>query len=331
MYLIYNYSYEAMEVHSPGTFWHSKFSLPADHNIHSSLWSTERNLTQNHLKIYARFGVNEEDTLVISGPSKGNIRVLSGKPMKKSQSLRPTARHILSQTLEVTVKQIYDLILTFTDSSTAWSVTTCPTYLSERCRLPCHCRTGHLLWLDISESLPAMTTIASQGSLECSCAIEMQHFRPKTWQSSDYKITKSSRNIKTIREISSTSHCSWLHSKLFLDHCSEAHTCTTLSARTNDRWFCFTQIWCQKQFSLQSRGAKFSQTNRPNIEVYQYTNIIQYTNLIQYTMVYSTSHTSPGNLLPHLPRTRAQGGQCCSSNRQRCRLTVHCLEFRLTN
>ena len=62
MYLIYNYSYEAMEVHSPGTFWHSKFSLPADHNIHSSLWSTERNLAQNHLKIYARDGVNEEDT-----------------------------------------------------------------------------------------------------------------------------------------------------------------------------------------------------------------------------------------------------------------------------
>ena len=197
VYLIYNYSYEAMEVHSPGTFWHSKFSLPADHNIHSSLWSTERNLTQNHLKICARYGVNEEDTLVISGPSKGNIRVLSGKPMKNSQSLRPTARHILSQTLEVTVKQIYDLILTFTDSSTAWSVTTCPTYLSERCRLPCHCRTGHLRWLDISESLPAMTTIASQGSLECSCAIEMQHFRPKTWQSEwlqNYKIKQKHKN-----------------------------------------------------------------------------------------------------------------------------------------
>ena len=110
-------------------------------------------------------------TMVISGPSKGNIRVLSGKPMKNSQSLRPTARHILSQTLEMTVKQLYDLILTFTDSSAAWSVTPCPTYLSERCRLPCHCRTGHLRWLDISESLPAMTTIASQGSLECSCAI----------------------------------------------------------------------------------------------------------------------------------------------------------------
>ena len=59
-------------------------------------------------------------------------------------------------------------------------------------------------------------------------------------------------------------------------------------------------------------GLSFSQTNRPQIEVYHGIH---------------TSHTLPW-YLPHLAPTRSQGGQCCSSNRQGCRLTMRCLEFR---
>ena len=157
----------------------------------------------------------------------------------------------------------------------------------------------------------AMTRMTSQGSLVWNAHIPNWGATFSSGNMAIWMITESGRNINNLSNIFD---CSWLHSNLFLDCFSEVHTCPTLNAR--DIWMLIllhADLAPKNSFPLNQLVHHFPK---------------QIDHKLRYTMVYSTSNTSPWHLLPHLPPTRGQGGQCCSSNRQGCRLTLRCLEFR---
>ena len=156
-----------------------------------------------------------------------------------------------------------------------------------------------------------MTRMTSQGSLVWNAHIPNWGSTSSSENMAIWVITESGRNIKQ-----SVKYVRLQLGQLFLDRFSEVHTCPTLSAR--DEW--------QMTADSASRRSGSKNSFPLNSLIHHFPKQIDHK--LRYTMVYSTSHKSPWYLLPHLPPTRGQGGQCCSSNRQGCRLTMRCLEFR---
>ena len=136
----------------------------------------------------------------------------------------------------------------------------------------------------------------------------------KTWQPAWLQGREEKWNY-----LSNIFQCSWLHPNLILEFFSEMNSYMPNMLRARDKL-----LLILLHANLDPKTVSLD----INPQVHHVAK--QTDNKLRYTMVYSTSHTSPWYLLPHLPPTRGQCGHCRSSNRQGCRLTMRCLEIRHT-